>query len=268
MKPLPAITRLFNVSLIPLASVLLVSFLARNACAQYSDDLGDIVTKGLVAGVEPGQKRPTPIGSLGDLDTVVDLRGFVPMSFYSAAADADAKKNRFRLDNFFPDLLRWYKVPTAKALLMLYFGDLASTNIADDTTKLENRRFGHIRFLRESDAQNESASWCKVAFELAKDSGALYQTIVGGDGFEAGEPTTVFLTDQSAFVMLSLKYNSPIRRKSTGQVLVALEFSRSSRGYRTFYKLYSTELAGKTTSAAFTATAPIVAKALAEAGVF
>jgi hypothetical protein len=266
LKPMSRMTSIFKMFLMLFANTVLLIALAGNAWAQYTDDLKDIMTKGSVAGVEPGQQRPIPIGNLGNVNAVVDLRGFVPMSFFSASAYADAQKNRFKLENFFPDLLRWYKIPTKKALLLLYFGDLPSTKIADDTTNLEQRHLGKTQFLQEPDAYGESASWCKVAYNVAKHSEALYQQIVGSEGFEAGEPTTVFFTDQSAFVILSLKYNSAIRRNSTGQVLVALEFSRSSRQYKTFYKLYSNELMSKTTSEAFSKTAPIVAKVLAEAG--
>jgi hypothetical protein len=260
--------RSFNGMLLLGTSILLWNCLTGIALAQYSDNLNDIVAKGVVAGVEPGQQKPTPIGNLGHLDTVLDLRGFVPMSFFSATAAADANKAGFRLDNFFPDLLRWYKVPTKKALLMLYFGEITSAQLADDTSSLEKRTFSQTRFLGESDVQGEFALWNKVAFNIAKESDALYQRIVGGSGFEAGEPTTIFFTNSSAFVILSLKFNSVIRRNSTGQVLIAMEFSRSSKAYRTFYKLYSNELMSKTTSEAFKKTAPVVANALTGAGIF
>jgi hypothetical protein len=263
MKSLQVARRFFTrTTFVLVASAVVWKGASLNAYAQYSntsEDLKDIVAEHPTKGhLEPGMHQPSPIGNLGNLDVVVDLRGFVPMSFWSATA----AKATFagHSDNFKGDVLRWYKIPTKKALLMLYFGDLTSTHIADDTTKLESR-FAKTRFLKESDASGETASWCKLAYEVAKDSEPIFQRIAG-DGFLAAEPTTVFFTDQSVFVVLSFKYTA-LLRNNTGQVLTALEFSRSSRQYRTFYEVYSTAIVSKTTGNEFKETAPTIAKALA-----
>lgn len=221
--------------------------LSNNAYAQYSDDLNDIWHVSVLP--EPGEYEPTPIGNLGRIDVVVDLRGFVPMSFYSHAVVKEGPK--ITLDPLPFDALRWYKIPTRKALLMLYSGDLKK-NIASDTTSLERAQFSNAAFLAESDVKNkELQSWCKIAYTMAKHSEPLYERIAGS-GFEEAEPTTVFLTDKSVFVILSFRYNSVLRRRSTGQVLVALEFSSSSREYRTFYQVYATLFTNKATANAAT----------------
>src|ERR1035438_6712180 len=128
MKLLPAIERIFNVTLHLLACVVLWGCLTGGAAwAQYSDDLKDIQHDIGDIHVFPGFHEPRPIGHLGEVDSVVDLRGFVPMSLSSKTAGG-------WLTN-----LRWYKIPTRKALLLLYFGTLSVSHVADDTTSLEKR---------------------------------------------------------------------------------------------------------------------------------
>jgi hypothetical protein len=97
-----------------LASVVLCGVLPCNVYAQYSDDLKDIVASHWLKGhFEQGMHRPTPIGNLGDIDVVVDLRVFLPMSFWSA--EAEAANDHHKSDNFKGDVLRWYKIPTKKS---------------------------------------------------------------------------------------------------------------------------------------------------------
>src|ERR1022692_1143085 len=194
MKLLPAIERIFNVTLHLLACVVLWGCLTGGAAwAQYSDDLKDIQHDIGDIHVFPGFHEPRPIGHLGEVDSVVDLRGFVPMSLSSKTAGG-------WLTN-----LRWYKIPTRKALLLLYFGTLSVSHVADDTTSLE-KRFSKTSFLKESNVNAESKLWCKVAYNSAKDSAAIYQQIAGGSGLQGAEPTTIFLTPESAFVILNFKY--------------------------------------------------------------
>src|ERR1039458_5855457 len=174
MKSLQVARRFFTrTTFVLVASAVVWKGASLNAYAQYSntsEDLKDIVAEHPTKGhLEPGMHQPSPIGNLGNLDVVVDLRGFVPMSFWSATA----AKATFagHSDNFKGDVLRWYKIPTKKALLMLYFGDLTSTHIADDTTKLESR-FAKTRFLKESDASGANLG-CLNPFILGE---------VGGNG--------------------------------------------------------------------------------------
>jgi len=276
MNSMPTVARSLRVTLTVLASVAICSCLARQACAQYSDNLRDIAATRSMVNLVPGEHKPTAVGDLGHLDVVVDLRGFVPMSFYSLASmglnesgGADkasinnAIQNEISAGLIPADALRWYKIPTKRALLLLYSGDLALAHIAEDSSAQEASRFGGTRFLKESEATGEAAWWCRVAYKMAQGAAPLFEKIAG-DGFENAEPTTVFLTDQSAFVMLNFRYRSLLRRHSTGQVLVAMEFSRALKEYKTFYQVYSTTLVSKSSADAFQATAPIVAKILLE----
>ncbi|HUI53781.1 MAG TPA: hypothetical protein VLY04_02340 [Bryobacteraceae bacterium] len=251
-------------------------WLTGQAYAQYSDNLRDIAATRAMVNLVPGEHKPTPIGDLGHLNVVADLRGFVPMSFYSLAsmglnesggADkasiSNAVQNEISAGLLPGDSLRWYKIPTKRALLMLYSGDLSLRQIAEDSSAQEASRFGNTRFLKESEVTGETAWWCRFAYKIAQGAASLFEKIAG-DGFENAEPTTVFLTDQSAFVMMNFRYRSLLRRNSTGQVIVALEFSRALKEYKTFYQVYSTTLVSRSSAEAFQATAPIVAKLLLE----
>jgi hypothetical protein len=261
MTLLPAaIRRFFSPTLVLLASYVLCSSLPRTAYAQYIDDLKTIYQPGrfdiggrLASRLFP---TPTPIGDLGNIDMVVDLRGFMPMALPA------------RIPSPLQDVidLRWFKVPTQKALLVLYFGTLKVGDIANDTTHLEQERFNKSRFLKESDVTGESALWCNLAYDLSQNNGAPMFERIAGSGFESAEPTTVFLTKQSVFVILNFKYSSATMAPQKGQLLLALEFSRSSKKYRTFYEL-NTTLINKPTSDAFAAVIPYVTKAMIEVGI-
>ncbi|HUI55810.1 MAG TPA: hypothetical protein VLY04_12615 [Bryobacteraceae bacterium] len=256
MRLVSARARVFKAALILLA----VIGSANQALAQYSDDLKAIA---LPRWWEiDGQmlfRPPTAIGDLGNIETVVDLRGFVPMEL------------PVRPPNVLSDTpLRWFKIPTRKALLLLYFGSLRVGDIANDTTAAERASFSWTRFLKEAQVTGEAALWCKLAYETARDSEPLFERIAGS-GFKAAEPTTVFLTEDTAFVILSFKYASILRITANtpdGQMLIGLEFSRSLKTYKTLYNLYSTTPFDKPTTKAFVESAPIVAKALNAAGIF
>jgi hypothetical protein len=262
MKPLAV--RFFNVVRIMLSSAVLWNSLTCNAYAQYSDNLIDILAQHWIWGhAWNGCHEPTPIGNLGNLGTVVDLRGFVPMAFASREATPlwNAQLTLATTGKWKNGDVHWYKIPTKRALLLLYFGDIPSTHLADDTTSLEGQRFRKTRFLKESDVNGETALWSSLAYRMAKDSEPLYQKIVGDNEFEGAEPTTVIFTDQSSFIVLSF------RGKNAGQELIAMEFSRSSREYKTFYQLYSTVVPNKATNELIAGAAAFVGKELIKAGI-
>lgn len=97
-----------------LVSITWLSCTSGNAHAQYSDNLKDLKPSLPIIGyASVGTHKPTPIGDLGHIDTVVDLRGFIPLSHTSAEL----------LLTWSGKGLRWYKVPTKKALLMLIQGN-------------------------------------------------------------------------------------------------------------------------------------------------
>ena len=227
---------------------------AHPARAEYSKDLSDINT-GLYSRLRwaplnaNATTLPKPIGDLGHIETVIDLRRFVPMSLMANSA-------YWRMSLF--DNLKWFEIPTKKALLMLYFGDLRVEDINADTRAMEARRFDGTLFVGES-VNGEDGQWSRFAYDMAAKSAPIFQAI-GGNGFQSGEPVAVLLTQGSAFVILSLKYGSVL--VSEGQALVAVEVSRISHRYRTIYPLYSTLVLDKPRSDLAVAVAPYVAKAL------
>jgi hypothetical protein len=257
MRRLPARTRIFNATFTLAASFALLHSLTCRAYAQYSDKLDEICNP---CSLDPFFHTPAPIGDVGKIETVVDLRGFIPMSLPQYPSSNVASRIFYG-----PEYPRhWFKIPTKKALLMLYYGNLPFSKFAEDTVSLEKEQLSQTTFIRESDAKGANASWCELAYTLAKDSAPLFERIVGGSGFQATEPITVFFTEQSTFVILSFKYTSySALVANNGQALIGLEFSRSSRRYKTFYQLYSTVLINKPTADVAMAIAPYVAKAVA-----
>ena len=145
------------------SSVLFLIMFARlsfgqNASAQYySDDLRDIEPAGYINHSFP---PITPIGNLGRLTTVVDLRGFIPMSLVS-------KSKMFSYTSRL-----WFRIPTKKALAMLYLGDLSIQNIADDLGNSDGW-FRGVTFLGEANATGEAALWCNLAYDMARDAAPL-----------------------------------------------------------------------------------------------
>jgi len=200
--------------------------------ADYCTNLADIRASTLILNhVGPGFHKVIPIGDLGPIETVVDMRGFVPMAFQS-------KQYYWSLNPPDSTGMRWYKVPTSTALLMLYFGDIDSDHIAKDPSLLVLQRFGSTKFLKESEAKEDMQSWCKVAYKITADSDALFKKLAGGD-FDSAEPLAVFFTDQSAFVLINFRYKNLIV-SDKGQLLIAVEFSRSLKGCKSVYRLYDT----------------------------
>jgi hypothetical protein len=252
---LQAAARIFGLTVAIISSLTLWNSFSVKALAQYSDNLREIYA--------PSQfdlyfHPPTPIGDLGNIETVVDLRGFVPMSLPKRPDSTLGKVIHW---NEHED--HWYKIPTKKALLILYYGTLNFDKVADDATTLE-APFKNVPFLKESQAHGETASWVRLAYTLDKEAPQLYEQLIGGGGYEGSEATTLFFTEQSAFVVLSLRYSSTFTLN--GQLLIALEFSRFSKNYKALYKLSSTTLmVNKSSSEALTATAPFIAKAITAA---
>lgn len=241
-------------STVLISAVLLIIIFAGTALAQYSSDLNDINTTayGFWLKVSPANLAPTQqatsIGDLGKVEEIIDMRGFVPMSL-----TANSQKWTWALI----DHLKWFEIPTKEALLLFYYGDLQIKDLPADNKASESKRFRGTRLTQESAAKGEDAEWCQVAYDLAKNAAPAFETLAG-DGFQSAEPTTIIFTGSSVFVFLNFKYESALVKH--GQVLTAMEFSRSSKRYKTLYKLYSTEVMGKSAGAAAAAFAPIAAK--------
>ena len=108
-------------------------FCSLASASNYSDDLHDIEPGafGFRFNVGIGISEPTPIGDLGPIEAVVDLRGFVPMSFR-------AKSGRFKGSKGTWTELRWFKIPTRRALLFLYYGSVSRADISQDSAMLRH----------------------------------------------------------------------------------------------------------------------------------
>jgi len=147
---------------------------------------------------------------------------------------------------------------------LLYFDNLRMEDVTNDTRRLERETLANTHLISEADAKGESAPWCKLAYDLAKDAAPLFERM-SGSGFETAEPIDVLLTKESAFILLNFKYRNIV--VDNGQVLVAMEFARSSKNYKTLYKLYTTEIVSKAAVDVFASTAPIVGPILAKAAI-
>ena len=212
--------------------------LASSAFGQtYSKDLDDIMWTAYV-------RQIAPIGDVGDIQTIVDLRGFIPLSYVSKA----------KSDGFHLDVVQWYQIPTLPGVARLYYGDWKEATM---------EKLSRITLLTEEKLTGENLEWAKFAYTLAKTSGNDLFKSAGGSAHEldASEPVAVLLTARSAIVLLSFKYTS-LARQGTGQVLCGFEFSRMLKEYKTFYEIHSTIIVGRSTKKAFENSLPYVTKAL------
>lgn len=220
----------------------------------YSDDLSDIMAADPILGhLGIGRHEPTPIGNLGMIETVIDLRGFVPMAFTSKR-NVRSSLSLSSVVKSSPSL-GWYKIPTRTALRLLYYGDLKSTQIAEDAPD-QSGDFKSTHFLDEANLTRDQALWCKLAYTTARNSDALFRRLAGN--YKSSEPILVVFTKRSTFIFISLGYTSMLT--SNGQVLVSLEFSRSLKEYKTLYPVYTTMLISESAEQAFLDSAPYVAK--------
>jgi hypothetical protein len=219
-------------------------FLGASTFAQtYSSDLDDF--KAL-------ESKINPIGDLGDIDKILDLRGFVP---FSGISKEKSQKQESSIFNFFSDIFQWYKFPTAVGVSCLYYGSF------DDHSKA---KLQITKILAEDKLEGEDKEWAKFAYGLAHESGKDLFTSANGSssGFDSAEPVNVLLTEKSAFVIMNFKYSS-LDRRGTGQILCAYEFSRTLKEYKSYYELYSNTVLSRSVTKAFSASEPYIAKAVA-----
>jgi hypothetical protein len=216
-----------------------------SAYGQYSGDLNDISNWGIRLGW-----KPTPIGDLGAVQTIVDLRGFVPLLL-------PWKQNY--------QIYKWFKVPTKKAGLLLYYGDLKAWDLSSNTSNDEANKFAHTAVQKEAEVSGDLAKWTDFAYKVATDLGPSVFERIAGSGFQSAEPISIFVTNDSVFVLVNFRYQSILSKiesiNGQGQILTAFEFSKVSKRYKTFYELYSTAY-GKASQQVFTSTTPLIFSAL------
>jgi len=185
----------------------------------------------------------SPIGDLGEIETIVDLRGFVPISGPSSIKSAGW------------DALHYHKIPTLDGIARIYYGNAGTAA----KTKLAK-----VKLLTEENVAGEPLKWAKFSYALAKTSGTDLFVSAGGDktDLESAEPIAILFTHRSVFAIINFRY-SDFARVGTGQILCAFEFSRKLKEYKTLYRLHSTILFNKSARDAFSISLPIVAKVLA-----
>lgn len=207
----------------------------------YSANLDDIK--------QPGNKI-TPIGDLGNLEQIIDLRGFIPLSLVSKTKSDYQEKSIF---NFFTDRFQWYQIPTPSGVSLLYYGD------SDDATL---KKLAKTKLIDEKGLAGDNQQWAKFAYELSRSSGsALFKVAGGSRGLDSSEPVAILFTARTAIILMNFKYTD-VDRKGTGQIICAFEFSRALKEYKTFYDLYSTTAFSRSTKEAFDTSAPYVTKFL------
>lgn len=192
----------------------------------YTDNLKDIAATHPSGRVTQILHEPTPIGNLGHIETVVDLRGFVPMSLSSVSGFWTPTLTDFR----------WFKIPTKAAVSLLYYGTLKLPQLGSVPLH-EDPDLRTTRFSDESQVTGNEKQWCLVAYATAKSDKPLFQSFTGK--YDGTEPILVLFTRQSVFIIISVKY-STLNNPGVGQTLLALEFSRAFRKYKQLYPLYTT----------------------------
>lgn len=206
----------------------------------YSADLDDIE--------RPGNPI-NHIGDLGDLEKIVDLRGFIPLSLVSREKLAEYN------DEFLKsiDIFQWYKVPIRSGVSTLYYGE------SNDATV---KKLDKTKLIDEDGLAGEDLQWAKLAYELSRSSGPdLFKVAGGSRGLDSSEPVAMLFTPKTVIILMSFRYTG-LSREGTGQILCGLEFSRALKAYKTYYDLYSTTAFSRSTKNAYSASAEYVTKAL------
>ena len=227
----------------------------------YSSEIDDIDSMGMVHGI-------TPIGDLGDIQFILDLGGFIPLS-------AASKRKMHRFWRW--DVFQWYKIPLiaedayngptsrrdsldhviplTAGIAYLYYGTF------DDATRA---KLSKIKLLTEDELINDNLQWAKLSYGLARSSGRdLFASVTGSSsGFVGAEPVVVLLTQRSAFVLMSFRYSDMNRAGATGQVLCCFEFSRTLKEYKSYCEIYSTQMLNRGANKAFNISTPYIAKAV------
>jgi hypothetical protein len=185
------------------------------------------------------------IGDEGQVEKIIDFRGYVPLSAVSKKRDT-----LFTLDIF-----QYYKFPLRSTLRQVYHGlkelePYFDVNVPEDYDKV-TEYFGDVPIVKEEDLApkegefnfvTEDTAWVDFANNITDgESGEeLYRGVFrGGGGFETAQPIAILMNKSNIFVLINLRLSS-INRNGTGQTLIALEFSRASKKYRDFHVIYTT----------------------------
>jgi hypothetical protein len=176
------------------------------------------------------------INDVGDIETVVDLRGFVPVG---ACSNSKQKVN-------YTDVERIYRFPIRHALSFLYY-DLKCTSLIngaslrDSPAKIKNvcDKLERVQIVKEADATGDLLEWTKVAYALAKSGRQLFAAAGGKeDEFETADPILVLQTSDSVIIFIGAEYTG--WNVKNGHVLMACEYSRKLQELKHTYLLNHT----------------------------
>lgn len=224
--------------------------------AGYSDDLGDATL--------PFNSHVETIGDLGEIESIIDLRGFIPVKLLSKESDE----------------LEWYKVPIKEFVSAFYYDDKVTwlsqfeeekeqgvwselwAKSKSYTNKISNEYLNIPTPTPESDLSHNKEKWVDFAYALSERGKELYDSVGGGYGYDDTQPIMILETEYSGLVFMSFRYKGPIEN---GQYLVAFELSKTGE-YKTFYRLYDTFVFSVNTSEAFEDSAPIIAEVVLKIG--
>ena len=217
--------------------------------AGYNDDLGDATL--------PFYSHVETIGNLGEIKSIIDLRGFVPVRLLSVENDD----------------LEWYKVPIEEFINAIYFKNEVSwlsklnkdedkgflkkwgDKISNSVAKAKNKYLNIPDPIKENNIDKEEEQiWVKYAYDLSQKGKELYESIGAGYGYDNAEAIMILETENSGLVFINFKYQGPI---TEGQYLVAFELSKNGN-YKTFYRVYDTAVTSVNTDMAFKNSTPII----------
>ena len=181
----------------------------------------------------PGNVMPT--GDLGDVTKLIDIRGFLPVSFL-------VYNTNFRPFQQGVYNGAYYKEPI-KCLSLFYYG--YSANLYGVTA---SKNWDNVPVIEESQvADPEDEKWVRTTYQLLKDGNAekLYKNVVGDDGFDGADPIAIFYTENSAFIVINFKWTGVLNGNGEGQTLVFYELSRRFNELKTVYRVYDRSLVHK-----------------------
>ena len=235
----------------------------------YSDDLTDMVSH---------VNEITPIGDIGPVRQIIDLRGFFP--FVSASKrhiEWKYKSEWTMLANASSDDFWWFKIPLKTGLSWVYYGpkeidsvpeaDWMSYKITGETRRWppyrESHKFDDVPVTDLDHLSDEQRAWAQIAFGVSEGGEKLFSALGGATGwgkkfgYESCEPVAIIVTTSSVLVVTSIRY-SFFARKGTGQIIVAYEFSRFNNQLLRFYDIRGTNGNVRGIKATFDTIRPIV----------
>ena len=187
------------------------------------------------------------IGDVAAVEKILDIRGFVPMSFPSKSK-TDKKVANGLLLNMFTDVGQYYQCPTRETLSKCHFDPKAGKSLKNAV------------YVKEKDVSEDDLKWVKIAYGLTRGQGgkSLYESLIGSTGYVDATPIAVTLTDSSAFIWINFRWSNASRNDATGQTLCAFEISRRLLELKQVHRVRDLSEFSKQSVDSATAATPIV----------